>query len=178
MALMASQPPTCTTLPAALCEKHFSRRKPRQRFLNACGVPSGGNFGLSWPCRGKLWAALGRLLASPGGPWDGSVVPFGLCYPTLEVFGLRRHASNLDLATVGAGPGWIFCASRIVLAHALGPSRWIALLPLLHHRCVVRPLWPASAASVSLLPGPERDTCRRQLRIPPILKIFEQNFSS
>ena len=41
MALMASKPPTCTTLPAALCEKHFSRREPRQRFFNACGVPSG-----------------------------------------------------------------------------------------------------------------------------------------
>ena len=177
MALMTSKPPGCITLLAALCEKHFSRRKPRQRFLNACGVPSGGDFALSWLRLGKLWAALGRLLAALGLPRR----PLGrLCGPfsPLVVFGLRRHTSNLDLATFGAGPGWIFCASRIVFAHALGPCRWIALLPFLRYRCVVRPLWPASAASVSLLSGPERDTCRRQLRIAPILMIFGQNFSS
>ena len=68
MALMTCKPPRCTTLPAALCEKHFSRRKPRQRLLNAPGVPSGGDFGLSWLCLGKLWAALGRLLAALGLP--------------------------------------------------------------------------------------------------------------
>ena len=122
---------------------------------------------------GLLLAVSWPLLASPGGPWDGSVVPFRLCYAALEVFGPRRHASNLDLATFGAGPGWIFCASRIVFAHALGPCRWIALLPFLRYHCVVRSLWPAPAASVSLLSGPERVTCRRQLRILPILMIFK-----
>ena len=124
---------------------------------------------------GLLLAVSWPLLASPGGLWDGSVVPFGLCYVTVGVFGPRRHASNLDLATLGSGPGWIFAEFHIVFAHALGPSRWIAPIPLLHHGCVVRPLWPASAASVSLLSGPERDTCRRQLRIAPILTIFGQN---
>ena len=76
---------------------------------------------------GLLLAVSWPLLASPGGPWDGSVVPFGLCYAAVGVFGPRRHASNLDLATLGAGPGWIFCASHVVLAHALGPGRWIPL---------------------------------------------------
>ena len=64
MALMTSKPPRCTTLPAALCEKHFSRRKPRQRFLNACGVPSGGDFlpllTVSWQALGCSWPSLGR----------------------------------------------------------------------------------------------------------------------
>ena len=123
---------------------------------------------------GLLLAVSWPFLASPGGPWDGSVVPFRLCYAALVVFGPRRHTSNLDLATFGAGPGWIFCASRMVFAHALGPCRWIVLLPFLRYRCVVRPLWPASAAAVSLLSGPERVTCRRQLRIAPILMIFGQ----
>ena len=175
MALMTSKPPRCTTLPAAFCEKHFSRRKPRQRFLNACGVPSGGDFGLSWLCLGQLWAALGRLLAALGLPGR----PLGrLCGPFSPVLcrsgGFPASPAHLQprFGDFGAGPGWIFCASRIVFAHALGPYRWIALLPFLRYRCVVRPLWPAPAASVSLLSGPERVTCRRQLRIAPILMIF------
>ena len=120
MALMASKPHTCTSLPAALCENHFSRGGPWHRVLSVSGCVL-ANFWLllavSWP-----------LLASLGDPSDGSVVPFGLCYAALVVFGPRRHTSNLDLATFGTGPGWIFCTFHLVFANALGPSRWIALL--------------------------------------------------
>ena len=106
MALMTSKPPRCTTLPAALCEKHFSRRKPRQRFLNACGVPSGGDFGLSWLCLGKLWAALGRLLAALGLPRR----PLGrLCGPFWNVLsrcgGFRASPSRLQ-RRLGDFWGW------------------------------------------------------------------------
>ena len=128
IALMASKHPTCTTLPAALCEKHFSRRELRPS-IPAASLLEGilASPGCVLAGFGLLLAVSWPLLASPGGLWDGSVVPFGLCYAAVGVFGPRRHASNLDLATFGVGPGWIFYPSHVVLAHALGPSRWIAL---------------------------------------------------
>ncbi len=134
MALMASMRPSCTTLPAALCEKRFSRGEPRQRFLNVSGLPSECDFGLSWLCLGELLAALGRLLAALGLPRQ-PVAPFGLRWAAVRVSGPRRRASHLDLATFETGPGWLFSDFHTVFANAFAQSldcavAWLTAPPL------------------------------------------------
>ena len=97
MALMASKLPTCTSLAAAFCEKHFSCGEPCQRFQSASGVPSGEDLGLSWPCLGELLGALGRFLAAlglPGRPLGRLCAPF--CAVLSHCGGFRASPARLQ----------------------------------------------------------------------------------
>ena len=153
MALMASMRPSCTTLPAALREKHLSRGEPRQRFLNVSGLPSEWDFGLSWLCLGELLAALGRLLAALGLPRQ----PLGrLCGPFWAALGrcagFRASPARLQrrFGAFWGRPRLDFLCVPLCFGEHFGPQALDALLPgLLRHRCVVRPLWSASAPSLA-----------------------------